>query len=242
VNFQLNALGIRDLRLNDRHRPAPSAGNPQDHDRAELAADALVHAVGCCLGLAGAVALLSVAFNSATRVVLISLTIYLIGLLSMLGLSAAYNLWPRTDVRPALRSLDHSAIYLMIAGTYTAFLAQMNGDAASTGLLIAIWITAAIGIALKMLLPGRFDGLSLLLYLLLGWSGVVVFGSIATVLPGVSLWLLVAGGIIYTTGVIFHLWQSLRFHNAIWHGFVLVAAFCHYWAIFYCVSHGSIRA
>jgi hemolysin III len=219
-----------------------SAGNPQDHDRAEFTADALVHAVGCCLGLAGAAALLSVAYNSATQAELASLMVYLFGLLSMLGFSAAYNLSPRTNVRSALRSLDHSAIYLMIAGTYTAVLAQMNSDAASTRLLIAIWITAAIGIALKLLLPGRFDRLSLLLYLLLGWSGVFVFGSIATVLPRVSLWLLAVGGITYTIGVIFHRWESLRFQKAIWHGFVLVAACCHYWAILYCVSHGPIGA
>jgi len=216
-------------------------GNHRNHDRAEFAADTLIHAVGCCLGLAGAAALLSVAFNSATQAELVSLMIYLFGLLSMLGLSAAYNILPRTNLSVALRCLDHSAIYLLIAGTYTAVLAQMN-EAAPVGLLIAIWIIAAIGIALKLLLPGRFDRLSLLLYLLLGWSGVLVFDSIAAALPSVSLWLLVAGGIIYTIGVVFHRWESLRFHNAIWHGFVLVAACCHYWAILYCVSHGSISA
>lgn len=218
---------------------AQSAGTSQDHDRAEFTADALVHAVGCCLGLAGAVALLSVAFNSATPAEFVSLTVYLFGLLSMLGFSAAYNLWPSTNTRLALRRLDHSAIYLMIAGTYTAVLAQMNSDASPIGLLIAIWITAVLGIALKLLLPGRFDRLSLLLYLLLGWSGGLVFGSIATALPSVSLWLLAVGGIIYTTGVIFHQWESLRFHKAIWHGFVLVAASCHYWAILYCVLRES---
>ncbi len=215
-----------------------SAGNAHDHDRAEFTADALVHVVGCCLGLAGAAALLSVAFTSATPAEFVSLLVYLFGLLSMLGFSAAYNLLPGAKVRPALRSLDHSAIYLMIAGTYTAFLAQM--DPALIGLLIAIWITAAIGVAIKCLLPGRFEGLSLVLYLLLGWSGVLELGSIATALPSASLWLLAAGGVLYTTGIVFHLWESLRFQNAIWHGFVLIAAGCHYWAILYCVLNGSI--
>jgi hemolysin III len=219
-----------------------SAGNPRVHDLAEFTADALIHAVGCCLGLAGAAALLSVAFNTATQAEFVSLMVYLFGLLSMLGLSAAYNVLPCTNARVALRSLDHSAIYLMIAGTYTAVLAQMNSDAASIGLLIAVWLTAAVGIALKLLLPGRFDRLALLLYLLLGWCGAPIFGSIAMALPNVSLWLLAVGGIIYTIGVIFHRWESLRFQNAIWHGFVLVAACCHYWAILYCVSQGSIRA
>jgi len=219
---------------------AQSAGNSRDYDRAELIADALVHAVGCCLGLTGAVLLLSVAFNSATQAEFVSLVVYAFGLLSMLGLSAAYNLLPRSGATLALRSLDHSAIYLMIAGTYTAVLSQMNSTAASIGLLVAVWVTAAVGIALKLLFPGRFDRLSLVLYLLLGWCGCLLFGSIATALPSVSLWLLAAGGIIYTTGVIFHRWESLRFQNAIWHGFVLVAACCHYWAILYSVSQGSI--
>jgi hemolysin III len=217
---------------------AQSAGNPQDYDRAEFTADALVHAVGCCLGLAGAVVLLSVAFISAPRAEIVSVIVYLFGLLSMLGLSAAYNLFPYSNVRLTLRCLDHSAIYLMIAGTYTAFLAQTDVDASSVGLLVAVWIVAGIGIALKLLLPGRFNRLALVLYLLLGWSGGLVFGSIARALPSISLWLLVAGGIIYTTGVIFHRWESLRFQNAIWHGFVLVAACCHYWAILYCLSIG----
>jgi hemolysin III len=226
--------------LDDHLVKAQSADNHQDHDRTEFAADAFIHALGCCLGLVGAGALLSVAYNSATQAELVSLIVYLFGLLSMLALSAAYNLLPRSKAGLRLRSLDHSAIYLMIAGTYTAVLAQMNNEAAPVGLLIAIWITAAIGIALKLLLPGRFDRLSLLLYLVLGWSGGLVFDSIATALTSVSLWLLAGGGIIYTIGVIFHRWESLRFHNAIWHGFVLVAACCHYWAILNCVSHGSI--
>ena len=223
-------------------RDLAPAGNARDHDRTEFTADALIHAVGCCLGLAGAAALLSVAFNSATQAEFVSLMVYLFGLLSMLGLSAAYNVLPRTNARSLLRCLDHCAIYLMIAGTYTAVLAQMNSDIASIALLVAVWMTAAVGIALKLLLPGRFDRLALVLYLLMGWCGVLLFGSIATALPSVSLWLLAAGGIIYTTGVIFYRWESLRFQNAIWHGFVLVAACCHYWAILYCVSHGTIRA
>lgn len=221
---------------------ASSAGNHQDHDRVEFAADALIHAVGCCLGVAGAGALLGVAYDFATQAELVSLMVYLFGLLSMLGFSAAYNMLPYSKARLTLRCLDHSAIYLMIAGTYTAVLGQMNNEAAPRGLLIAIWIIAVIGIAHKLLLPGRFDRLSLLLYLLLGWSGGLVFGSIATALPDLSLWLLASGGIIYTTGVVFHRWKSLRFQNAIWHSFVLVAACCHYWAVLYCVSHGSISA
>lgn len=109
---------------------ASSAGNHQDNARVEFAADALIHAVGGCLGVAGAGALLGVAYGSATQAELVSLVVYLFGLLSMLGFSAAYNILPYSNARLTLRCLDHSAIYLMIAGTYTAVLGQMNNEAA----------------------------------------------------------------------------------------------------------------
>jgi hemolysin III len=122
----------------------------------------------------------------------------------------------------------------MIAGTYTPFIAQMKIGVVSMGLLISVWLVAIVGITLKLLLPGRLDRLAILLYLLLGWSGVVFYEPVAAALPSLSLWLLAAGGIFYSTGI-FHVWQNLRFQNAIWHGFVLVAACCHYSAILDCV-------
>ena len=119
----------------------------------------------------------------------------------------------------------------MIAGTYTAFIGQMRGDYVSIGLLSGVWLTAVVGVTLKLLLPGRFDRLAVILYLILGWSGAVAYEPVVTALPSLSIWLLVAGGALYSAGVVFHGWQSLRFQNAIWHGFVLVAAGCHYSAI-----------
>jgi hemolysin III len=153
----------------------------------------------------------------------------------MLGFSAAYNLWPISRTKWVLRRFDHSAIYVMIAGTYTPFIVQMKIGVVSMGLLIGVWLVAIVGITLKLLLPGRLDRLAILLYLLLGWSGVVFYEPIAAALPSLSLWLLAVGGILYSTGVIFHVWQNLRFQNAIWHGFVLVAACCHYSAVLDCV-------
>jgi hemolysin III len=85
---------------------------------------------------------------------------------------------------------------------------------------------------MKLLLPGRFDRLSIALYLFLGWSGVTIFRPVVAVLPATTLWLLAAGGLLYTAGVAFHMWKGLRFHNVIWHGFVLAAALCHYSALF----------
>jgi hemolysin III len=129
-----------------------------------------------------------------------------------------------------LRRFDHSAIYLLIAATYTPFAVQLKGVLAF-GLLAWVWSVAALGIVVKLLLPGRLDRLSVVFYLLLGWSGIVLAESITTALPVSALWLLAAGGLLYTAGVIFHVWRSLRFQNAIWHAFVLGAAACHYTAV-----------
>ena len=100
------------------------------------------------------------------------------------------------------------AIYLMIAGTYTAFIGQMKGDFVSISLLIGVWLTAVVGVTLKLLLPGRFDGLAVILYLILGWSGAVAYEPVVAVLPSLSIWLLVAGGALYSAGVLFHRWQG----------------------------------
>jgi hemolysin III len=221
------------MMANSNGQPASVAW---DYDRVELIADGIVHAIGVSLGVVGAIVILIVAANSARTADLPSIVIYTIGLLSMLGFSAAYNTWPISHAKWVLRRFDHSAIYVMIAGTYTAFIGQMKGDFVSIGLLTGVWLTAVVGVTLKLLLPGRFDRLAVILYLILGWSGAVAYEPVVAVLPSLSIWLLVAGGALYSAGVLFHRWQSLRFQNAIWHGFVLVAACCHYSAILCCVA------
>jgi hemolysin III len=210
-------------------------GGAWEYDRVELIADGIVHALGVSLGLVGAIAIVILTTHSIRAADILSVVVYTIGLLTMLGLSATYNLWPISRTKWVLRRFDHSAIYVMIAGTYTPFIAQMEIGIVSVALLTSVWLTAVVGIAVKLLLPGRFDRLAVVFYLLFGWSGAVVFGLVAAALPSLSLWLLAAGGILYSTGVIFHVWQSLRFQNAIWHGFVLVAACCHYSAVLDCV-------
>ena len=204
-----------------------------DYDRAEIIADGAVHAIGVCLGFIGAVTIVVIAVKME-RIEVTPILIYVIGLVTMLALSAAYNMWP-VSPKWVLRRFDHSAIYLLIAGTYTPFLAQMKSVLALAGLGVGVWLSAVIGIALKLALPGRFDRLAIVLCLLLGWSGVIVYDSLASTLPVASVWLLLIGGILYSLGTVFHVWRGLRFHNAIWHGFVLLAASCHYWAVLACL-------
>lgn len=206
-----------------------------NYSRAEIIADGVVHVIGVALGVTGAAILLAIAFSAARSIEAGSVVVYVIGLLSMLGLSAAYNLWPVSPRKWLLRRFDHSAIYLLIAATYTPFLLQLKNGLVSAALLIVVWLTAAIGIALKLRWPGRFDRLSIVLYLVLGWSGIVAYAPISMALRPLTLWLIAIGGALYSIGVIFHVWQRLRFHNAIWHSFVLTAAGAHYTAVLSCV-------
>jgi hemolysin III len=209
-----------------------------NYDRVESIADGIVHAIGVSLGLAGTIAIVVIAANSPHTAEISSIAVYSVGLLSMLGFSAAYNTWPVSHTKWVLRRFDHSAIFLMIAGTYTPFIAQMKGNLVAMGLLTGVWLTAAVGIIFKLLLPGRFDRLAVVLYLLLGWSGAVVYEPVVVALPSLSIWLLAAGGALYSMGVVFYAWRSLRFQNVIWHTFVLVAACCHYAAVLFCVANG----
>ena len=209
-----------------------------NYDRVESIADGIVHVIGVSLGLAGTIAIVVIAANSSHTAEISSIAVYSVGLLSMLGFSAAYNTWPVSHTKWVLRRFDHSAIFLMIAGTYTPFIAQMKGNLVAMGLLTGVWLTAAVGIIFKLLLPGRFDRLAVVLYLLLGWSGAVVYEPVVVALPSLSIWLLAAGGALYSIGVVFYAWRSLRFQNVIWHTFVLVAACCHYAAVLFCVANG----
>lgn len=206
-----------------------------DYDKQEIIADGIIHAVGVTFGIVSIIALLVLAAPSTGVWEFTSILVYGIGLLTALTASALYNLWPVSTIKWVLRQIDHSAIYLLIAGTYTPFITQMKASMEALVLLIGIWLTSAIGIALKLGLPGRFERLSILLYLLLGWSGVMAYDSVFGSLSSSTLWLITIGGILYTAGVVFHLWESLRFQNAIWHAFVLAAAACHYGAVLDCL-------
>jgi hemolysin III len=201
------------------------------YDRAELIADSVVHITGLSLGLVAAITLIVLTGLSASTLDVVTVSIYAAGLVAMLAFSAVYNLWPVSPVKWILRRFDHSAIYVLIAATYTPFLMQMNDRTLGLGLLVGVWSVALLGIALKIFYPGRFDRLAVGLYLALGWSGIVAYDSIAASLPSTTLWLIAIGGVLYSAGVIFHAWQRLRFQNAIWHSFVLLAAACHYSAV-----------
>src|SRR5437868_1137177 len=202
-----------------------------NYDRAELIADGVIHGIGVFGGLVAATVLIVLTVIYATAFEIVAVSIYVAGLLTMLVLSATYNLWPVSRAKWVLRRFDHSAIYVLIAATYTPLIMEIGDSVFAVVLLIGVWCLAIVGIVLKLALPGRFDRLSVGLYLAMGWSGFMLYDSVVTALPAAALWLVITGGVLYSLGVIFHAWQRLRFQNAIWHCFVLLDAACHYTAV-----------
>ncbi len=201
------------------------------YSRAEKVADATVHAVGVAGGLAACVALSVMMLPRADTRVVTALCLYAAGLMSMLGCSALYNMTRDETWKRAFRRLDHAAIFVMIAGTYTPFALVAIGGGAGLALLAFVWVVAGGGVALKLLYPRRFERLSIAAYLLLGWSILAMPGPLLAAVSWPSILLLAAGGLLYTLGTVVHLWTRLPYHNAIWHCLVLVAAACHYAAI-----------
>ena len=199
----------------------------------------MVHAIGLALDLAGCAGLAAAALPRADDPLLVAaLGLYAAGLVAMLACSALYNL--AGEDAPArkrlFRRLDHAAIFLMIAGTYTPFLLLAVGGAWGAGLLAFVWTVAVGGMAVELLGLRRHglrrhDGLSLAAYLLLGWSILPALGPLSAAVSPSGVALLAAGGVLYSAGVAFHLWRGLPYRNAVWHGFVLAGAACHYAAV-----------
>lgn len=199
-------------------------------ERRELLADVAVHALGLALGAAGVVAMLVVAAQSPVHGQLLPVTVYLAGLLAMLGCSAVYHVWRSCRRRDWLRRLDHAAIFVMIAGTYTPLVLRLPAGWA-VGLTVGVWTSALAGVAAKLFQPRRIEALSVALYLVLGWVGVIAAEPLIASLDQATLVLLLLGGVVYSAGVVFHLAAHWRYARALWHGSVVIAAAIHYAAI-----------
>lgn len=200
------------------------------YSRGEQRADIAAHVVGIGCGLVGTLVLMFDVANGSTLVVL-GAVLYALGLLAMLGFSAAYNLWPISPVKELLRRFDHAAIFVMIAGTFTPFVMNRVGGAWGFGLLAFVWSVAIAGIWMKLVYPRRWERVTVALYIGLGLSILVVADQLAQTISPVSGILLIAGSATYILGVVFHLWERLPYQNAIWHWMVLAAAVLHYTAV-----------
>ena len=204
------------------------------YSRTELILDCIVHAIGLLIAAGFGGALLAAAGLATAPTELPMIAVYVGSLLVVLAVSLAFNIAPVTPLKRFLARLDQAAIFLLIAGTYTPLLTLLAGTVGDI-MLAVVWGAALVGIALKLIVPQHFGRLALILYLGIGWSGIVVFQSLAAALPSSTLWLLLAGGVAYSSGVIFHVWERLRFHNVLWHCFVVAGASLHLWAVLDCM-------
>jgi hemolysin III len=194
----------------------------------EHRADAVIHVMGVLFAINASLWLL---WHVTGLPVAASVFIYCAGLLAMIGASAAYNLVPQGPSKGILRRLDHAAIFIMIAATYTPFAVNRLGAPYGTLILWSIWLSASFGVAMKILFPRRFEVLSIALYLAMGWLIVFVLRPLHAAMSATDFWLLVAGGLVYSAGVAFYAIERIPYHKAIWHGFVLVAAALQFSAI-----------
>lgn len=202
---------------------------------AEEIAHALTHGVGAIAAIVGLIFMLVWAVSYGDTFHVVSASIYGASLILLYLASTLYHAFPWPRIKAFFQQMDHAAIYVLIAGTYTPFaLVNLRGPW-GWSLLGVVWGIAVVGVIMEVAMKERKKWLSLSLYLGMGWMALIMIKPmIDSVEPG-GLWLLLAGGLAYTFGVIFYVWKSLRFHHAIWHLFVLAGSVLHFFSVFYFV-------
>jgi hemolysin III len=206
--------------------------------RSEEVANSLIHGLGAVLAMVGLAVLAVAASRRGTAATMAGCVIFGATLVLLYVVSTLYHAVSHARAKAALRVLDHSAIFLLIAGTYTPFtLVSLRGPW-GWSLFGVVWGIAVAGIALRLGLPRRPTLLFVGLYLAMGWCAVVAVKPLVAAVPPGGIALLVAGGLVYSGGVAFYLWRSLPFHHAIWHACVLAGSAFHYAAVLRYVARG----
>ena len=199
----------------------------------EELANSVTHGIGIVFSLA-ALTLLVVHANMQDEFwKILSFSIYGGSLLILYTASTLYHSFTSKRIKHYLKIIDHSAIYLVIAGTYTPFLLVLVRNTGGWSLFTTIWAVAIAGIIFKLFYVNRFKLASTIIYLLMGWLAAIAFWPLFDYLPEGGFEWLLAGGICYSFGVIFYLWKQMPFHHAVWHLFVLGGSVCHFFSIFF---------
>lgn len=197
----------------------------------EEIASSITHGIGAGLSVAGLTILVVLAaiYGDVWRVV--SFSIFGSTLVILYLSSTLYHSFQNPRIKRVLRVLDHAAIYLLIAGSYTPFLlVSMRGIWGWT-LFGVVWGMALLGMTFKVFFIGRFEVLATAGYVLMGWLSVLAFKEMLTKVPPGGITFLIVGGVVYTAGVIFYAWEKLPYNHAIWHLFVLGGSICHFFAV-----------
>jgi len=197
----------------------------------EEIANAVTHGVGLVASILAIPILLGAAAAGHDTGLFVATAIFAATLVLLYATSTLYHALPPSRAKRICRVLDHSAIYLLIAGTYTPFAVGILRGGWGWGLLGVIWVLAVLGILFKALGGLRFPRLSTLLYLGMGWLAVLVLRPLAAALPWTGLAWIVGGGLLYTAGVLFYVWERPRYSHMVWHLFVLGGSACHFVAV-----------
>lgn len=197
----------------------------------ERAADSWIHGLAIAAAAAGAIFLTSLAVTEQRTTLAVAAGLYGAALIAMLAFSAVYNLTGISPMRPFLRRLDEAGIFLMIAGSYTPFTTQALDGPWALGMTSLVWSLAVVGIVGKLAFPHVSERAWTALYIAFGWIALIAVEPLSRSLPLAALGLLVAGGLVYTTGCFVFLNASLPFRRALWHGFVCVGAALHFGAV-----------
>lgn len=196
-------------------------------------ANSLTHGIGFILSCIGLLLLILASFQDENNERLMIFAVYGGSLILLYAVSTLYHLVRTPKIKKLLRTVDHCAIYLLIAGSYTPFTMLLLRGGWGWMLFSIIWSLALIGIIFKVFFRHRFELLSTLIYLFMGWLVVIAAEPLISRFHAGGLYLLVAGGLCYTIGVIFYALDKRRFYHAIWHLFVLGGSICHYLAILF---------
>jgi hemolysin III len=200
----------------------------------------ITHGIGLLLSVSALTLLCVFAGQSGDGAKIASALVFGLSLIVMYGASTLYHAIRIPNVKSILRQVDHSAIYVLIAGTYTPV--SLLGIKGVVGwILFSIaWTIAAFGISLKIIYPQRFHKLSLALYALMGWMVVFAINPLIENLTLLPLSLLLAGGLTYTVGIIFYVWKSLAYSHTIWHFFVLGGSIFHFFVVLLLILESSV--
>jgi len=202
---------------------------------AEELGNTITHGIGLVLSLAGFVILLILAVTHGSAWHIVSCAVYGATLVCLYSASTLYHGIPSPRLKRALKIFDHSAIYLLIAGTYTPFLLVNLRGGWGWSLFGVVWGLALAGILLKFWFVDHFQILSTTVYLLMGWLAVIAVRPLLEMVPTAGLLWLLAGGFFYTIGVVFYAWKRIPYNHVIWHVFVMAGSTCHYFAVLYSV-------
>jgi hemolysin III len=202
---------------------------------AEEIAHSITHGLGALLSIAGLAVMVAYASRNGDAWHVVSCSIYGASLILLYSSSTLYHSIQHPPAKAVLQRLDHAAIYLLIAGTYTPFLLVNLRGPWGWSLLATVWSIAIVGVVLEFVRQRRFKRLSLVLYLGLGWIVLVAINPMLERVETGGLVLLLIGGLCYSFGVIFYLWKKLAYHHAIWHLFVLAGSALHFFSVLFYV-------